>query len=243
MPVSWRDPGAEPSASRSPVCFWRRSDMDSPMLQDLAAAAVQFAALAQTTDPSSALTSTRGSSDRPVRSAHDLTGGCRCPAGEQSRTWPEAGDGGPDQATGDRDEERWPRSRTRSRRLPNCPRISSATSSRLRCRRPISATRSGSGTHGSPSKQFEAGWKKAREKADGEAEALKEARGALETDRAALTERSDQLGEREAEIARAELALEEQRSVAKAGFAPDLRAMTQGGRAAAGRDPRRGRTA
>ena len=32
------------------------SDMDSPMLKDLAAAAVQFAALAQTTDPSSAVT-------------------------------------------------------------------------------------------------------------------------------------------------------------------------------------------
>jgi chromosome segregation ATPase len=75
-------------------------------------------------------------------------------------------------------------------------------------------------------KQFEAGWKKAREKADGEAEALKEARGALEEERAALTERSDQLGEREAEIARAERALEEQRSAAKAGFASDLRVMT-----------------
>ena len=76
-------------------------------------------------------------------------------------------------------------------------------------------------------KQFEAGWKKARERADGEAEALKEERGALETDRAALAERSGQLEEREAEIARAELALEEQRSVAKAGFIPDLRAMTR----------------
>ena len=42
-------------------------------------------------------------------------------------------------------------------------------------------------------KQLEAGWKKAREKADSEAEALKEERGALEADRAALTERSDQL--------------------------------------------------
>jgi hypothetical protein len=76
-------------------------------------------------------------------------------------------------------------------------------------------------------KQFEAGWKKARERADGEAEALKEERGVLETDRAALAERSRQLEEREAEIARAELTLEEQRSVAKAGFIPDLRAMTR----------------
>ena len=76
-------------------------------------------------------------------------------------------------------------------------------------------------------KQFEAGWKKARERTDGEAEALKEERGALGTDRAALAERSGQLEEREAEIARAELALEEQRSVAKAGFIPDLRAMTR----------------
>ncbi len=76
-------------------------------------------------------------------------------------------------------------------------------------------------------KQFEMGWKKAREKADGEAEALKEVRGALEEERAALTERSDQLREREAEIARAERELEEQRSVAKAGFAPDLRVMTR----------------
>ena len=76
-------------------------------------------------------------------------------------------------------------------------------------------------------KQLEAGWKRAREKADGEAEVLKEERGALEADRAALTERSEQLDEREAEIAREELALEEQRSAAKAGFIPELRAMTQ----------------
>ena len=41
-------------------------------------------------------------------------------------------------------------------------------------------------------KQFEAGWKKARERADGAAEVLKEERGALETDRAALAERSGQ---------------------------------------------------
>ena len=75
-------------------------------------------------------------------------------------------------------------------------------------------------------KKFEAGWKRAREKADGEAEALKEAHGALEEERVALTERSDQLGEREAEIARAELALEEQRTAAKAGFFSDLRVMT-----------------
>ena len=66
-------------------------------------------------------------------------------------------------------------------------------------------------------KQFEMGWKKAREKADGEAEALKEVRGALEEERAALTERSDQLREREAEIARAERELEEQRSVPRPG--------------------------
>ena len=76
-------------------------------------------------------------------------------------------------------------------------------------------------------KQLEAGWKRAREKADSEAKALQEAHGALETDRAALTERSDQLAAREAEIARTELALEEQKSAAKAGFAAELRPMTQ----------------
>jgi hypothetical protein len=76
-------------------------------------------------------------------------------------------------------------------------------------------------------RQLEAGWKKAREKADSEAKALLEARGALETDRAALTERSDQLAARETEIARAELAVEEQKSAAKAGFAAELRPMTQ----------------
>ena len=47
--VSWRGPGAEPLASRSPVC-WRRSRADQAMLHDLAAAAVQFTALAQATD-------------------------------------------------------------------------------------------------------------------------------------------------------------------------------------------------
>ena len=76
-------------------------------------------------------------------------------------------------------------------------------------------------------RQLEAGWKKAREKADSETKALREARGALETDRAALTERSDQLAARETEIARAELALEEQKSAAKAGFVAELRPMTQ----------------
>jgi hypothetical protein len=76
-------------------------------------------------------------------------------------------------------------------------------------------------------KKFEAGWKKALERADGEAQALKEERGALDTDRTALAERSGELEEREAQIARVELALEEQRSVAKAGFIPDLRAMTK----------------
>lgn len=76
-------------------------------------------------------------------------------------------------------------------------------------------------------KELERAWKRAREKADSEAKALHEERDALETDRVALTERSDQLAAREAEIAREELALEEQRSAAKAGFTADLRAMTQ----------------
>ena len=69
------------SASRSPVCFWRRPTGTAQRCRSLAAAAVQFTALAQTTSPSSALTSLVEVSDRLVRSAHDLIGGCRCPAG------------------------------------------------------------------------------------------------------------------------------------------------------------------
>ena len=221
------------------------SDMDSPMLKDLAAAAVQFAALVQTTDPSSAVTSTRESSDRPVRSAHGLSGGCQCPVrGTEAARWLERpAAAARDQATGGRDEDRLAEVEAEIAATPELPEDivgdlepvempEADIGNTVRLRNAWIAA-----------KQLEAGWKKAREKADGEAEALKKAHGALEEERAALTERSDQLREREAEIARAERELEEQRSVAKAGFAPDLRVMTQRGSAAAGRNPRRGRTA
>ena len=76
-------------------------------------------------------------------------------------------------------------------------------------------------------KQLEVAWKKARQKADGEAKAHQESREALEADRAALSDRAALLAEREADLARAELELEEQRSAAKAGFVAELRPLTQ----------------
>jgi hypothetical protein len=94
-------------------------------------------------------------------------------------------------------------------------------------------------------KELERGWekaqKKAKEQAESDEKALNEAREELEADRAAhakeserLDAMSERLDAREAEIAREELAIEEQRSAAKAGFAADLRSMTQ--EAAARRD-------
>ena len=94
-------------------------------------------------------------------------------------------------------------------------------------------------------KELERAWeqaqKKAKEQAESDEKALNKAREELETDRAAHAEeaerldaRSERLDAREAEIAREELAIEEQRSAAKAGFVADLRSMTQ--EAAARRD-------
>lgn len=75
-------------------------------------------------------------------------------------------------------------------------------------------------------KQLESVWTKAREKADSEARALQDERTSLDADRSALTDRFDQLASRGADLAQAELAIEQQRSDAKAGFAPELRALT-----------------
>ena len=75
-------------------------------------------------------------------------------------------------------------------------------------------------------KDLERRWIKAREKAESEAKALQEARTSLEVGKTALTERLDQLASREADLAQAELAIEQQRSDAKAGFASELRALT-----------------
>ena len=74
-------------------------------------------------------------------------------------------------------------------------------------------------------KQHESVWKNAREKADNEAKALKDERTSLESERAAIKEHFDRLASREQELAHAELELEKQRSDAKAGFAPELRAL------------------
>lgn len=74
-------------------------------------------------------------------------------------------------------------------------------------------------------KQHESVWKNAREKAENEAKALKDERTSLETERAAIKEHFDRLASREQELAHAELELEKQRSDAKAGFAPELRAL------------------
>lgn len=76
-------------------------------------------------------------------------------------------------------------------------------------------------------KEREAGWRRATEKAESEAKALREAREALSAEREALAEHADRLAERESELARAALSIEEQRSAAKAGFADELRALTQ----------------
>lgn len=67
---------------------------------------------------------------------------------------------------------------------------------------------------------------KSREKAEDEAKKLQDARSSLEVDKTALTERLDQLASREADLAQAELELEQQRSDAKAGFASELRTLT-----------------
>lgn len=76
-------------------------------------------------------------------------------------------------------------------------------------------------------KEREAGWRKATEKAESEAKALQEARDALSTERDTLAERADRLANRESELVRDALSIEEQRSAAKAGFAADLRSLTQ----------------
>lgn len=75
-------------------------------------------------------------------------------------------------------------------------------------------------------KDLERRWIKAREKAESEAKALQDDRASLDVDRMALTERFDQLASREADLAKCELELEQQRSDAKAGFASELRALT-----------------
>lgn len=75
-------------------------------------------------------------------------------------------------------------------------------------------------------KELEVRWTRAREKTEREAKALEEERASLKVDRSALTDRLDELAAREAEIARAELELEGQRSAAKAGFGDDLRVLT-----------------
>ena len=76
-------------------------------------------------------------------------------------------------------------------------------------------------------KQREAGWLRAKERAENEAIALQAERDALAASAQALTERADQLEELRAEVAREEAAIEVQRSAAKAGFASDRRAITQ----------------
>jgi hypothetical protein len=83
-------------------------------------------------------------------------------------------------------------------------------------------------------RQLESVWTRAREKAESEAKALQAEQASLDSIRLALTERQDQLASRESELAHAELRLEQQRSDAKAGFAPELRALTA--EAAAQRD-------
>lgn len=76
-------------------------------------------------------------------------------------------------------------------------------------------------------KERERLWTKAREKAESETKALQNERAALDADRSALTERLDTLEARAADLARAELDIEAQRSSAKAGFLSDLRALTE----------------
>lgn len=75
-------------------------------------------------------------------------------------------------------------------------------------------------------KELEVRWTRSREKAEWEAKALEEERASLKADRSALTDRLDELAMREAELARAELDLEGQRSAAKVGFADELRTLT-----------------
>lgn len=75
-------------------------------------------------------------------------------------------------------------------------------------------------------KDLERRWVKAREKAESEAKALQDERASLDVAKAALTEHLDRLASREAELAKAEVELEQQRSDAKAGFASEFRALT-----------------
>lgn len=75
-------------------------------------------------------------------------------------------------------------------------------------------------------KQYESVWKKAKEKAENEAKALKDERTSLESERAAIKEQFDRQASRQQDLAQAELELEKQRSEARAGFAPELRALT-----------------
>lgn len=76
-------------------------------------------------------------------------------------------------------------------------------------------------------KELERQWIKAREKAESETKALHDERASLDADRSALTERGGKLDAREADLARAELEIEAQRSAAKVGFLSDLRALTE----------------
>lgn len=73
-------------------------------------------------------------------------------------------------------------------------------------------------------KQREEAWSKKRERDE---KALQTERDALTAEQQALDERDNRVAEREAQVARDEADLEIQRSVAKAGFADDLKEMTQ----------------
>ncbi|MGV0741025.1 AAA family ATPase [Mycolicibacterium sp. XJ870] len=75
-------------------------------------------------------------------------------------------------------------------------------------------------------KDLERLWIKAREKAESETKAFQDERASLEVEKTALTERLDQLASREADLAKAELELEQHRSDARAGFASELRTLT-----------------
>lgn len=76
-------------------------------------------------------------------------------------------------------------------------------------------------------KHQEAAWIKARERVEEAERALQADRDALAAERQALVERADRVAAREAQVVRDEADLEIQRSVAKAGFADDLKEMTK----------------
>lgn len=76
-------------------------------------------------------------------------------------------------------------------------------------------------------KQREANSVKAKERVEEADKALQADRESLAAERQALAERVERVAEREMQVARAEADLEIQRSVAKAGFADDLKEMTR----------------